>query len=538
VSRLPQCAEFRLAVLALAGLLAACAQTPTEPTSSLPDKVIHNDPSAKSAKAAGKPAATVPSLPAYEPPPDDNMPMSMPMPVAYADVLDRIRAGMQLPDVDQPSVRAELDWYVRNSDYMERVLLRGQRYLYYIANEVQARGMPMELALLPIVESAFNPFAYSRSHASGLWQFIPVTGKRFELKQDWWQDQRRDVMESTRAALDYLAFLNQKFDGDWLLAIAAYNSGGGNVARAVTRNQRAGRGTDFFSLDLPRETRAYVPKLLALSEMLRRPEAYGVVLPVVPDVPYFEVVDTGGPVDLRLAANLAGVDVEELHALNAGWNQWVTGPDGPNRLLVPTVVAQQFVPQLQALDLQARAGLTQRSVASGDTLQGLASQYRVPVSFLQSVNNMNGSRLTAGDALYVPGGNVAPLRSGLVRSATSLHTVRSGDTLWEISRRYGMSVKELASANGISAKSTLRPGQKLAVRPQDFRSGPTIELASTDEPRQVDYRVRKGDTLSGIARRFAVSVSQLQAWNDLGDTSIRTGQRLTIHVDGGRDFGG
>jgi membrane-bound lytic murein transglycosylase D len=525
--------QIRLGVIALAGLLAACAQTPTEPVSSLPEKVIRNVPATRTAH---QPTAQLLPLSTYQPPLDDAMP---PLPVLYADVLDRIRAGSQLPEIDHPWVQAELDWYLRNADYMERVLLRGQRYLYHIANEVQARGMPMELALLPIVESAFNPFAYSRSNASGLWQFIPVTGKRFELKQDWWQDQRRDVVDSTRAALDYLTFLNQKFDGDWLLAVAAYNSGGGSVSRAVARNERLGRSTDFFSLDLPRETRAYVPKLLALSQMLRHSQAYGVVLPVVPDVPYFQVVETGGPVDLRLAANLAGVDVEELHALNAGWNQWVTGPDGPHRLLVPTVVADQFLPQLQALDQPARAGLAQRSVANGDTLQALANQYRVPVSFLQSVNGMNGSQLTAGDALYVPGGSVAPLRSGLVRAATSMHTVRSGDTLWGISRRYGMSVNELARANGISTKSMLRPGQKLAVRPQDFRADPATQLASADGPRKVNYKVRKGDTLSDIARRFSVSVGQLQAWNELqGSTSIRTGQRLTIHVDGGRDYGG
>ena len=524
-------AGLRLVAAGLALLIAACAQTPTEPVSSLPDKVIRNTPSATST-AEPRPLP----VPALRAPLHDELP---PTPVAIGDVMDRIRAGAQLPDVDHPWVRAEFDWYIRNGEYMGRVFARAQRYLYFIASEVEARGLPMELALLPIVESAFNPFAYSRSNASGLWQFIPVTGKRFELKQDWWQDQRRDVVESTRAALDYLTYLNQKFDGDWLLAVAAYNSGGGTVSRAVLRNQRLGRSTDFFSLDLPRETRAYVPKLLALSQMLRHAEAYGLLLPVVPDVPYFQVVDTGGPVDLRLAANLAGVDVEELHALNAGWNQWVTGPDGPHRLLVPTVVADQFVPRLEALQQPERAGLTQHNVANGDTLQGLASQYRVPVSFLQSVNGMNGSQLTAGEALYVPGGNVAPLRGGLVRSATSLHTVRSGDTLWGISRRYGMSVNELARANGISTKSTLRPGQKLAVRPQDFRSGAATQVASSGEPRQIDYKVRKGDTLSSIARRFAVSVRDLQAWNELQDsTSIHAGQRLTIHVDGSRDYGG
>ena len=329
-----QCGAM-LAVLALAAALAGCAQTPTEPASSLPDKVIRNVPG--SGKTAREPDPL--PLPAIEAPLHDDLP---PTPVQYADVLDRIRVGSQLPDVDHPWVRAELDWYVRNGEYMGRVFARAQRYLHYIADEVESRGLPMELALLPVVESAFNPFAYSRSHASGLWQFIPGTGKRFDLKQDWWQDQRRDVLDSTRAALDYLTYLHQMFNGDWMLAVAAYNYGSGNVTRAIRRNESLGRDTDFFSLSLPGETRAYVPKLLALGQIVRHPEAYGIALPPIPDAPYFEVVETGGPVDLRLAAELAGVDVEELHALNAGWNQWVTGPDGPHRLLIPAVVAPAF----------------------------------------------------------------------------------------------------------------------------------------------------------------------------------------------------
>jgi membrane-bound lytic murein transglycosylase D len=523
-------AGLRLVAAGLALLIAACAQTPTEPASSLPEKVIRNTPSATST-AEPRPLP----VPALRAPLHDELP---PTPVAIGDVMDRIRAGAQLPDVDHPWVRAEFDWYIRNGEYMGRVFARAQRYLYFIANEVEARGLPMELALLPVVESAFNPFAYSRSHASGLWQFIPGTGKRYELKQDWWQDQRRDVIESTRAALDYLTYLNQKFDGDWMLAIAAYNYGGGNVSRAIRRNQQLGRGTDFFSLSLPRETRAYVPKLLALSRMLRQADMYGLALPVIPDAAYFQVLDTGGPVDLRLAAELAGVDVEELHALNAGWNQWVTGPDGPHRLLVPAVVADQFVPRFAALEPAQRAGLTPYSVASGDTLTGLARHYQVPASFLQSVNGINGSELSIGTELYVPGRDVAPLRKGLVRAATSQHTVRSGDTLWGISRRYGMSVGELARVNGISTKSTLRPGQKLAVRPPATGGAPA-SVAQAGEPRKINYKVRKGDTLSGIARRFDVSVRELQAWNRMSsNTSIRAGQRLTIHVDGSRDYGG
>lgn len=521
----------RLAALTLAALVGACAQAPTGPSSSLPDKVIHNTPRAATATDEPRPL----QVQVLEAPLHDELP---PTPVEYGDVLDRIRAGTQLPEVEHPWVQAELNWYVRNADYMGRVFARAQRYLYHITNEVEARGLPMELALLPVVESAFNPFAYSRSHAAGLWQFIPGTGKLFKLEQDWWQDQRRDVIDSTSAALDYLTYLNGVFDGDWMLAVAAYNYGGGNVSQAIRRNRSLGRPTDFFSLSLPRETRAYVPKLIALSRMVRNPGAYGVSLPVVPDAPYFQVVETGGPVDLRLAAELAGIDIEELHALNAGWNQWVTSPNGPHRLLVPAVVADTFIPRLAALEPAQRAGLAPYNVAPGDTLDRLASHYRVPASFLQSVNGLSGNDIETGDALYVPGRDVAPLRTGLVRAATSTHVVRAGDSLWGISRRYGMSVNELARANGLSTKSTLRPGQRLSVRPASPGSG-TVRAASATESRKIDYKVRRGDTLSSIARRFSVSVSALQAWNGMQRTTdIRAGQRLTIHVDGRRDYGG
>jgi len=517
------------AVLVLAALAAGCAQTPAEPASSLPDKVIRNVPGG--GKAAQEPAPL--PLPAIEAPLHDDLP---PTPVQYADVLDRIRAGSQLPDVDHPWVRAELDWYARNGDYMGRVFARAQRYLHYIADEVGSRGLPMELALLPVVESAFNPFAYSRSHASGLWQFIPGTGKRFELKQDWWQDQRRDVLESTRAALDYLTYLHERFNGDWMLAVAAYNYGSGNVTRAIRRNESLGRDTDFFSLSLPGETRAYVPKLLALGQIVRNPEAYGIALPPIPDAPYFEVVDTGGPVDLRLAAELAGVDVEELHALNAGWNQWVTGPDGPHRLLIPVMVAPAFNERFAALGPAERAGLRPHTVEAGETLSALANRHRVPVAFLQSVNGTSGAALDVGDAVYVPGRDISPLRSGLVRSATSVHVVRSGESLWSISRRYDMSVAELARVNGISTRSILRPGQRLSVRPPV--SGMVTQVAASGTTRQIAYKVRRGDTLSGIARRFEVTVRDLMAWNGMQNTSIRAGQRLTVHVDGSRDYGG
>lgn len=518
----------RIALIVLAMGLAACAQQPVAPQSSLPEAVIRNVPGERQ---AGQPLP----LPVETAPIDDELP---PIPIEYPDVFERIRAGYRLPDVQHPWVQAEFDWYVRNSDYLARVFGRAQRYLHHIANEVEARGLPMEFALLPVVESAFNPFAYSRAHASGLWQFIPETGRRHGLPQDWWRDQRRDVLESTRAALEYLTYLHN-MHGDWFLAVASYNYGGGNIRRAIERNRVLGRDTHFFALSMPRETRAYVPKLIALARLVRDPAAYGVELPRIPDAPYFEVVETGGPVDLRLAAEMAGIDVEELHALNPAWNQWITAPAGPHRLLVPTAVAGPFKERFAALEPHQRANLALHTVGNGDTLAALAQRHQVPVSFLAAMNGTNGDSLRVGSELLVPGGSVQPLRANLVRAATATHVVKSGESLWSISRRYDMTVEQLARANNIRTTSTLRPGQRLNVRAS---GAPAVAAASTPRPvaetRTVSYRVRQGDTLSSIARRFQVSVRDLMAWNGLTGSSIRAGQSLRLHVDSRRDFGG
>ncbi len=205
----------------------------------------------------------------------------------YDDLFDRMRAGFAFDEVQEPAIDVQLAWFEHNPDYLERVFQRGQRYMYHIITEVEARGMPLEFALLPVVESAYEPFAYSRSRAAGLWQFIPDTGARFGLKRDWWYDGRRDVVESTRAALDYLQALHDQFDGDWLLAIAAYNVGENSVQRELDFNRANGKPTDFWHLRLPAETRAYVPKLLALKRLMAEPERYGLEFAVIPNEPYF-----------------------------------------------------------------------------------------------------------------------------------------------------------------------------------------------------------------------------------------------------------
>jgi len=525
---------------AISFVLAGCASQPVATESSLPTEQIVNDP----------PEVVVPEeAPVPETPPEELEALApevepLAPAVAYGDVIVRIRTNLSLPQVDHPRVDREIEWLQRNPDYLARVFGRAQRYLHHVANEVEARGMPGDLALLPVVESAFNPFAYSRAHASGLWQFIAPTGERYGLRRNYWQDQRRDVLESTRAALEYLSQLHERFDGDWFLAIAAYNYGTGNVLRAINRNRALRRKTDFFSLSLPAETRAYVPKLVALAKMIREPDRYGFYLPPIPDAPYFRVIPTEGPVDLRLMAELAGVDTEELHALNPSWNRWITDPDGPHRVLVPEVVADGFANKLAGLDATARARLGIHAVEPGESLASIAGRYKVPENFIERVNGGKRPNLAPGDELWVPAGEVSQLRAGLGADLERrIHRVRSGDSLWSISRRYGMTVSQLARMNHISTKAVLQPGQRLQVAGSagNGSAGPSASeaqrVAAVDG--KVNYRVKRGDTLSGIARRFEVTVRDLQAWNNMGgSTALRAGQSLTIHVGGGPGVGG
>jgi membrane-bound lytic murein transglycosylase D len=537
-------ARIRILAPLLASLLAlaGCATAPEPVESTLPVEQIVNVPEEEIAfpDETGAPETPPEELEAAAPAIEPLAPA-----VAYGDVLARIRGELSLPQVSHPRVDREIEWLQRNPDYLARVLGRAQRYLHHVVNEVEARGMPGDLALLPVVESAFNPFAYSRAHASGLWQFIAPTGERYGLRRNYYQDQRRDVIESTRAALEYLTQLNQRFDGDWFLAIAAYNYGSGNVQRAINRNRALGRNTDFFSLSLPAETRAYVPKLVALAKMVREPERYGFYLPAIPDVPYFRIVPTDGPVDLRLMSELAGVDTEELHALNPSWNRWITDPDGPHRVLVPEVVAEGFTQKLAALDGNARARLALHTVEPGESKASIAGRYKVPEAFVDRVNDGKTAQLRPGDVLWVPAGDVSQLRAGLGSDMERrVHRVKSGESLWSISRRYRMTVAQLARMNHISTKAVLQPGQRLQVAGSGGSGGAapasdssTQQVAAANG--KVNYKVRRGDTLSGIARRFEVTVRELQAWNNMGrSTALRAGQFLTIHVGGGPDIGG
>jgi len=462
--------------------------------------------------------------------------------VEHDDLWIRIRTGMTLErEIDRPAVREKLIWYSKHQAYLDRVAERATPYLYHIVEEIEARDLPLELALLPIVESAYQPLAYSRSHAAGIWQFIPATGRRFGLKQNWWYDGRRDITASTRAALDYLELLHDEFNGNWQHAVAAYNAGENTVRRAIARNRAAGRSTAFWHLGLPRETRGYVPALLAIAEIVAQPERYGIVLQPIPNEPYFTRVATGGQIDLDKAARLAGIDHEEMKRLNPAFKRWATDPDGPHHLLLPLDRADQFARAIEELPEGQRLTWRQHRIRRGETLGQIARRYGTTVAVLQRANQIRGHLIRAGRHLLIPapGAESIPENAIAERQQTDnssrkadalMHTVNRGDSLWTIARRYGTTVNHLTVANNINSGTVLRPGQRLKV--------PAGTDNTENGNRVIRYTVRPGDSLWAISRRFQVSVARLREWNSLNRQALlQPGQELQVRLDNRQPHG-
>ncbi len=458
------------------------------------------------------------------------------------DLWQQLRTHFGLPAEENKRIRAHRDWYIRHPEYLRRVTQRAQRYAGYIHEEIRKRDMPAEIALLPIVESAYDPFAYSHGRAAGLWQFIPATGRRFGLQQNWWYDGRRDVVDSTAAALDYLEHLQQRFEGDWLLALAAYNSGEGTVLKAQRHNRRKGKPTGFWDLDLPTETRDYVPRLIALKQLVESPRSYKVQLEPIPVRPRFEIVDTEAQIDMAIAADLAGMQLDLLYRFNPGFNQWATAPEGPHRLLIPAEHAETFRQAIANLPPTARVRWIRHKIGSGETLTHIAKRYQTTVAALKRANDLGSNSIRTGRHLLVPVASkgkedyTLSAQQRLTRTKNldrggqrTEHVVDSGDTLWELSKSYRVSVRKLASWNGMAPGDTLRLGQKLVIwtnSPSSASSHPGAQV------RPVHYRVRRGDSLSRIANRFRVTVSQLRKWNGLAvGHYLQPGQSLKLYVD-------
>ncbi len=467
---------------------------------------------------------------------------------AEKSIWHRIRAGFRLSPSNHRRVRAEIRWFVRHPAYMQRVYDRADAVLYYIVEEIEKRGIPTELALLPIVESAFQPFAYSRAAASGIWQFIPSTGRIYGLRQDWWYDGRRDLIASTRASLAYLSKLEKQFHGDWLLALASYNSGENRVAREVRRNLRRKRSAKYWYLRLPRETRAYVPKLLALRAIILNPKKYGLTLKHIPNRPRLQIVKTKSQIDLAVAAELAGISLEEMYKLNPGFNRWATSPKGPHHLVLPIEIANEFKHKLKSLPHSKRMIWKKHRVSSKETIRTIALQHKITPKILRHVNAMTNNEFRPGQKIRIPVSYIARAKYTLTLtqrfkgSATEtlshrrkiIYRVRRGDSLSRIARRYRVSRRRLARWNRISTRKRLRRRQRLVIyvdRSKRIRRSKRSTRRYRGR-RRMTYIVRRGDTLHNIARRYRIRVVQIKQWNRRIRRSSRIvpGQRIKLYV--------
>lgn len=468
--------------------------------------------------------------------------------VAVDDLWDRIRDGFKLGPLANPRVAGHEAAFASEPEYLARIVERSRRYLHHIVEEVEKRGMPMEIALLPIVESAFNPKAYSRARASGIWQFMPATGKNYGLQQNWWHDDRRDVHAATDAALDYLQSLHRRFN-NWELALASYNAGEGRVGRAIAYNRARGLPTDFSSIPLPTETRNYVPKLIAVRNIVRYPERFGLTLAYIPNKPYFTVVATDKHIDLKRAAEFAEIPVDEFSALNPAFNRPVITAQATRNILVPAETADIFRAKLDNPDQPLVSWRTQK-LARGETLQKVADRFGMSSSELKEVNGIPSSkRIAGGGTILVPvtehlnqvtyidheSTPEAALAAPYRPSRPATHVVRHGETLSKIARRYRVSAATLQAWNGLT-KGRVVVGQRLTVRkagnvkiasaaPKNQR----VNISKRESSSTITYRVQRGDTLYSIARRFDVDVAVLKRWNKIsGKRGLSAGTRVEI----------
>ncbi len=453
----------------------------------------------------------------------------------YNTVWDHIRAGFSLPQTSNPAVDSQIRFYTSNKAYFYKVTQQSEPFLHYVVSEMEANGMPMELALLPFIESSYNPTAASSSNA-GMWQFGDATGRNFGLKQNSWYDGRKDVVASTDAAIRLLKKLYTKFDNDWLLAVAAYNAGDGTIQQAIEKNRRAGKPTDFWSLPLNKTTQGYIPQLLALSKIVADPNVYDFKLYPIADVPYFVKINVDSQVNLADAARSSSLDVALLKKLNSGYKGWLTDPTEPRQLLVPVDSAASFKLQLDSLPIASNQKWQEHLVKKGDTLDAIAKKYGASAAQIKAVNHIKSANLNVGQRVQIPllPAGETPINSAPEKSVAEQATptekpdyylVKSGDNLWSIAKSQNMTVDALTQLNNMTTKSALKPGQKLLVAAQATTGNP-------NQSRKLNYTIKSGDTLGKIAAKYDVSVKQIMAWNKIKDeTNIRPDQELIVLVD-------
>jgi len=445
-----------------------------------------------------------------------------------ASVWDVLRTQFSLNhEVTQPEVQTQLRWLISHPSYLNK-LAQSEPYIYHILTEIKKRNMPGEIALIPMIESSYDPFAYSGVGAAGLWQLMPGTGTDLGLKQDWWSDNRRSIRPSTDAALNYLLYLNKFFNGDWILAFAAYDSGEGTMARIIKQSNQTGRKIHFWSLPVPSETKAYIPRLLALAEIIQNPQRYRVQLPDIAHAPYFKEVNIGSQIDLSHAAKLAGISYHDLIKLNPGYNRWATAPYRPYKLLIPTDRVESFNRNLANVPEDQRVSWTRHQVSAGDNLNLIAQKYHTTINLIKELNQLKTNAIKNGQYVLIPNSKNTPVT---VKNNTPepdktphfvgssqyklLHIVQQNDSYLVLQKKYGVLKEDIQTWNRLKPNEGLRPGQQLVIWKNSSATGV--------------YVVKSGDNVSSIALRNNTKTTTLMQLNpELKTKLLHPGQRIRL----------
>lgn len=475
------------------------------------------------------------------------------------DFWQHLRHDFQLLPADNESpVQSQINWFMHNKEYLNHTLVRSEPYMYYILQQVEKRDLPGELALIPVEESAYNPTAISSAGAVGMWQLMRSTARDLGVKQDFWFDGRRDIYASTNAALDEMMYLQSFFGGDWLLAIAAYNSGPGTVQSAIRRNAMRGEGSEFWVLPLPQQTRSYVPRLLALASIIRNPEKYGITLPAISDKPYLTQVDIGAPISLSRAAELAGLSLAQIKQLNPGYSRMMTDPNGPYKLIIPIDKVETFKEQLASVPKLPKMTWGRYKVQHKDTLTSIAAHYHTTVKELIETNHLHGHHVPTGTVIMIPTGTeeVTPhVNETDSEENTNTHTETSTETNTETNIE--------GTTNSDKANVETTPESAPAAVPNDENTPPAKHKQSKTSSKKTHtshhsktekthgkkpvkhntkqslhksairpnhYVIKSGDTLSGIAKKLGVKATNLTKWNHLAaNTHLKPNERLVVY---------
>lgn len=433
---------------------------------------------------------------------------------ATKDLWQQLASSFKLKDQsNQLEVKQQIRWLLLHPDYFQALAKNSKPYIYFILEEIKKQSLPGELALLPMIESNYNPFAYSHVGAAGLWQLMPGTGSGLGIKQNWWYDGRRGITSSTFAALDYMKYLGRFFKGNWTHAIAAYDSGEGTVQRAINKNNINHLPTDFWSLKLPRETQAYLPRLLAMVSIIKYPNYFGIKLPAQNYEPYFEEVPLTSQIDLSHAAKLANISYETLLKLNPGHNRWTTAPSHNHlSLLLPRENVAIFLKNLEKTPKAELTSWERYQVQKGDNLSLIAQKKQASVALIQTINKLESSTIKLGQQLLIPLSKTLPTNSfsevqrrlainhaKIIGPHQVIHVIQAGDSLDKLSKQYFVRQSEIIFWNQLKS-SQLDPGKKLLIWQ---KRSPTDKL----------YQVKSGDSLSSIAHKHQLSVKQLKMLN-------------------------